>query len=150
MKSLFDKKTLEEFISRINKLERKSLPQWGKMNVSQMLHHCQKTFLIASGDMIPRINPLIKFLFGKQAKKQLLRDPQFKKNLPTFPEGKIVDQKEFDIEKEKLITLIKNFQQRGPEGLTKEPHAFFGKLTVEEWDSLQVKHLDHHLRQFGV
>jgi hypothetical protein len=150
MKSLFDKVTLEEFISRINNLDRKALPQWGKMNVSQMLHHCQMTFLIASGDMIPRINPLVKFFFGNAARKQLLNDKEFKKNIPTFPEGKIVGQKEFDVEKGKLITLIKNFQQRGPDGLTKEPHSFFGKLSVEEWDRLQVKHLDHHLRQFGV
>jgi hypothetical protein len=150
MDSLFDKQTSLGFIARINKLTPQSQALWGRMDVSQMLHHCQKTFLIASGDLIPRINPVIKFLFGKRAKKQLVSDPQFKKNIPTFPEGIIIDQKTFDTEKENLIALVKNFQQKGPEGLTSEPHSFFGKLTGSEWDTLQVKHLDHHLRQFGV
>jgi Protein of unknown function (DUF1569) len=34
--------------------------------------------------------------------------------------------------------------------LTQKPHPFFGALTVAEWDGLQWKHLDHHLRQFGA
>jgi len=38
----------------------------------------------------------------------------------------------------------------GPAGCTKHPHSFFGKLTPEEWAILSYKHLDHHLRQFGV
>ncbi|MBP9797478.1 MAG: DUF1569 domain-containing protein, partial [Chitinophagales bacterium] len=38
----------------------------------------------------------------------------------------------------------------GPTGVTKDKHPFFGKLSPEEWDTLTVKHLDHHLRQFGV
>ena len=29
-------------------------------------------------------------------------------------------------------------------------HAFFGKLTGEEWGRLMHKHIDHHLRQFGA
>ncbi len=35
-------------------------------------------------------------------------------------------------------------------GLSKDPHPFFGNLNSEEWDTLNWKHLDHHLRQFGV
>jgi len=29
-------------------------------------------------------------------------------------------------------------------------HPKFGKLTREEWGKLLARHLDHHLRQFGV
>ena len=38
----------------------------------------------------------------------------------------------------------------GPAGCTTHPHSFFGRLTPEEWAVLMYKHLDHHLRQFGV
>ena len=34
--------------------------------------------------------------------------------------------------------------------VTQDPHPFFGRMTGEEWDRLLWKHLDHHLRQFGV
>ncbi len=30
------------------------------------------------------------------------------------------------------------------------PHPAFGPFTKEQWGQLQYKHLDHHLKQFGV
>jgi hypothetical protein len=29
-------------------------------------------------------------------------------------------------------------------------HPFFGPMTAEEWGIISYKHLDHHLKQFGV
>lgn len=150
MKSIFNKAHSEEFISRINTLNHQTQPQWGTMNVAQMLTHCQKPIMIANGDLKPRKTPLVKFLFGKTAKKQLVNEPEFKKNLPTFAEAKVSDQRNFDAERARLVGLIREFQERGPSALTKDPHPFFGDMTVSDWDTLQVKHLDHHLRQFGV
>lgn len=150
MRSLFNKEHSLEFISRINTLSNKTQPQWGKMNVAQMLAHCQIPVKIATGQLTPKINPLVKFLFGKTAKKQLVNDPEFKKHLPTFSEAKIVDQRVFEQERTKLVQIIEDFQQKGPSGLTKNAHPFFGEMTISDWDTLQVKHLDHHLRQFGV
>jgi len=49
-----------------------------------------------------------------------------------------------------LSALLERFFENGPRGCTKHPHAFFGQLTPEEWARLMYKHLDHHLRQFGV
>jgi hypothetical protein len=150
MKNLFDKQHAEEFIYRINKLSPASAAQWGKMNVAQMLTHCQKPLEIAAGELRPKPNAVIKFLFGKRAKVQLLTAPEFKKNLPTFKEAIIVDARVFETEKNKLIKRIESFQQKGEAGITKAPHPFFGDLTTKEWNILQTKHLDHHLRQFGV
>jgi hypothetical protein len=150
MTSIFNKQHHQEFISRINTLNKQTQPQWGKMNVAQMLAHCQMPLKIASGELVPKINPIVKFLFGKTAKKQLVNDPEFKKNLPTFSEAKIVDERVFEQERARLIDLLEKFHQKGPAGLTKNAHPFFGTMTVSDWDTLQVKHLDHHLRQFGV
>lgn len=150
MESIFHKETAQKYIDRIHSLTPQTQAQWGKMNVAQMLSHCQAPIKIASGELIPKINPVIKFLFAKNAKKQLLNDPEFKRNLPTFREAKVVDQRVFSEEQTKLVNLIKEFQEKGPSGLTKEAHPFFGELKVNEWDFMQVKHLDHHLRQFGV
>ncbi|MBI2722318.1 MAG: DUF1569 domain-containing protein [Bacteroidetes bacterium] len=150
MKSLFNEKHTVEFIMRINKLHATTPAHWGKMNVAQMLTHCQKPLEMASGALKPKINKIIKWLFGKKAKAQLISNADFKRNLPTFSEAKIVDQKVFDMEKDKLIHLIEQFHKNGIKGLTKEPHPFFGDLSPQEWDLLQTKHLDHHLKQFGV
>jgi LPS sulfotransferase NodH len=49
-----------------------------------------------------------------------------------------------------LRGLIDRFAAAGPQGCTKNPHSFFGRLTPQEWATLMYKHLDHHLRQFGV
>jgi hypothetical protein len=40
MKTVFDKPTGEELISRINTLNENSTPQWGTTNIYQMLKHC--------------------------------------------------------------------------------------------------------------
>jgi hypothetical protein len=84
------------------------------------------------------------------AKKKLMADAPFKKNLPTAKSFLVKDERNFQAEKNKLLQLVDRFITQGESALTKEPHPFFGKLTTNEWDILQWKHLDHHLRQFGV
>ena len=149
MKSIFNAADSDEFIARIDKLTASSPALWGKMSVSQMLAHCQPVLQLAVGDLKLK-RAFIGLLFGSMAKKKLLKDETFEKNLPTFKEAKIKDDRNFEVEKTALKTLVKKVQKAGPEGLIKEPHPFFGKLTPEEWDQLNTKHLDHHLRQFGV
>jgi hypothetical protein len=150
LKSIFNKEHSEEFIERINTLNHQTQPQWGRMNVAQMLAHCQQSIRMASGDLKPTNAPVAKFLFGRLAKKHMLNEPELKRNTPTFREGKVSDKRDFETERTKLIGIIASFQQNGPGGLTKDPHPFFGEMSVRDWDTLQVKHLDHHLRQFGV
>lgn len=93
---------------------------------------------------------LIALFFGKMAKKVLTNEIHFKHNLPTDKAFIIVEQRKFEEEKLRLIEHVKRFSNDGSKGLTQEPHPFFGKLTSEEWDILQWKHMDHHLRQFGA
>ena len=60
------------------------------------------------------------------------------------------DAKDFEYEKNRLINYISQTQQLG-EGYfdQKESHSF-GKLNKTEWNNMFYKHLDHHLKQFGV
>jgi hypothetical protein len=37
-----------------------------------------------------------------------------------------------------------------PEGHKCLDHPFFGKMSAKEWATIAHKHMDHHLRQFGV
>ncbi|MFI5139987.1 MAG: DUF1569 domain-containing protein [Sphingobacteriales bacterium] len=149
MKSIFNLTDNAEFIERINSLSPSSQALWGKMNVGQMLAHSQTTLKLALGEMKLK-RAFIGRIFGKIAKKKILNDAAIEKHLPTFKEAKITDQRNFEEEKAKLLDLVKRFQKAGPDGLTKDPHPFFGALTPNEYDRLNTKHLDHHLRQFGV
>lgn len=150
MKSLFNQSDNRELIDRINKLNASTPAIWGKMNVSQMLSHSQAPLQVAFGELKLK-RGLISVLLGGIIKKKLMRDEKpFDRNLPTDKAFIIADQKVFEEEKRKLSELVQRFVLKGPSALTKETHPFFGKLTAHEWDVLQWKHLDHHLRQFGA
>ena len=130
-------------------LDAGSKPLWGKMNVAQMLHHCQFPFLVALGRKpLPKLNFLTKLLY-KSFKSAMYNDKLWRKNLGTPKEYKVVDQKEFNSEKESLITVIDDFFAEREREVW-DPHPSFGHFTHEQWGQMQYKHLDHHLRQFDV
>jgi hypothetical protein len=149
MKSLFNLSDCNEIISRINKLTPETKAVWGKMTVAQMVAHAQAPLLVAMSELKLK-QGIIGMLFGKMVKKQMVSAETFKKNLPTDKSFLVLNSRNFEEEKEKLLSLVKKFHDGGPTCITKDPHPFFGKMTIEEWDILQWKHLDHHLNQFGV
>ena len=62
----------------------------------------------------------------------------------------VADDRDFAVERQRLLESIDRFVAAGPEGCTKHPHFFLGPMTPEEWAVLTYQHLDHHLRQFGA
>ena len=149
VKSLFDPIDNLEIIKRINNLNEKMTPEWGSMTVSQMLWHAQRPLQVAHGELKIK-RGLIGLLFGKLAKKKVMGEKPLEKNLPTVPSFRNKEEPPFEKSKEDLIAIVRRFSEKGPEAIIKGPHPFFGNLTIQEWDILQWKHLDHHLRQFGV
>jgi hypothetical protein len=146
IKNLFDQPVKQEIIDRINKLTPESKPLWGKMNVAQMLAHCQMPLGVAVGKHKLKSNILLK-LIGPFFKKQLYNDQPFKHDLPTDKSFKIENPQPFESEKKYLLQMINDFSESG---MSDQPHPFFGKLTKEQWSRGTWKHLDHHLKQFGV
>lgn len=147
--SLFDPGDRALMLERIERLRPDAARQWGKMNVAQMLAHCQQPLRVATGEL-PLRRSLIGILFGRLAKRKLLAPAPWKPGLPTAPEFKVTDERDFAREKAALLERVRKFGEAGPAGLTKLPHPFFGPMTIGEWQALQWKHLDHHLRQFGA
>ena len=149
MKNLYEPETVDEVISRINKLQPATQPHWGKMDVAQMLAHCSATMDMASG----RLNPpriLLGRLIGPLFKTILINEKPFGKNGPTHKKLIISDQRDFVREQERLKNSVQQFHDHGEAGCTKRPHPFFGKLSAQDWSRGMYKHLDHHLRQFGA
>lgn len=149
MNSIFDKNTNDDFIKRINLLTQDSKPLWGKMNVSQMLSHCQAPIDVALGDLELKSNFIMRFL-GKLFKTKILNANKFKKNGVTVTEFLRNDNYEFEQNKVTLIEKISKFTTLGTESIKNSKHPIFGEMSIEEWDKLQIMHLEHHLRQFGV
>ena len=149
MKNLFDAIAFNEITERMNRLSPNSTAQWGKMKVAQMLAHCKEAFKVPLSERkIPRM--FMGRLMGWMMKTKLYNDSPWKKNLPTAPDFKIKDERDFNREKLELMNLVNKFHSAGPSGISKYPHPFFGKFTPEQWGMSMYKHLDHHLRQFGV
>jgi hypothetical protein len=83
-------------------------------------------------------------------KSKLYNDSPWKQNLPTAPNFIIKDERNVEHEKTELIALINRFYKAGPDGISKFPHPMFGTFTPDQWGMSMYKHIDHHLRQFGV
>ena len=114
-----------------------------------MLAHCNISVETAIGlKVIPRI--MIGRVIGTLIKSKAYNEKQFGKNSPTDKSYIFPENLNFEEQKIKLIASIQKFHDGGPTKTTSYPHPFFGKLTPEQWAVFQWKHLDHHLRQFGV
>ncbi len=147
VQSLLDPGVRETIITRINKLNPQSQPLWGKMKVSQMLAHLQMPLGVALGTHKLK-RTLFGRIFGPIAKPMLYNPKPFKKNLPTDPSFIMIkSEKDFEMEKDKVITMLNNFSESN---MVDEPHPFFGKLNKLQWSKGMWKHFDHHLQQFGV
>jgi hypothetical protein len=149
MKNLFQSEAVGEVISRVDKLQPATERQWGKMEVAQMMAHCSAALDMASGRLIlPRL--LIGRILGPFARPIYTNDKPLSRNSPTDKKLVVADQRDFSREQEQLKLRIRQFQQGGEAQCTKHPHPFFGPLTPQDWSRGMYKHLDHHLRQFGV
>lgn len=149
MKNIFNQADTVEILNRIDKLNPNSRPQWGKMDVAQMLAHCSSFHDIAMGETFPP-RGWLGVLIGTFVKPIFYNDKPLARNMSTIPTIMIIEEKEFETEKVKLKQKIITFQNNGPEKCTSHPHPFFGKLTPEQWGKGLYKHLDHHLNQFRV
>lgn len=149
MKHMYQSGILDEILSRINQLQPSSQSVWGKMSVGQMLAHCIVGLEVATGSKNPK-RVFLGFLFGRHFKKMILGEKDFNKNSPTDKSFIITKDCDFEEERQKLIKLIHVFVKNGPAGCSTRPHPFFGEMSPKEWSILMYKHLDHHLRQFGV
>ena len=148
MKSLFNPEAKQEIINRIEQLSPDAQHQWGKMVVAQMLAHCNEVMKVAKGEMIQPVT-LLGRIVGPFFRETLYNDVPFPKNSPTAPYFRIVNERDFNIEKQKLVSQVNEFHDLGHINMPKHNHPFFGKMTNEQWGLATYKHLNHHLEQFG-
>jgi hypothetical protein len=146
---IFSKKVADDLIQRINNLSDESMPLWGKMSVSQMLAHCNVSYEMVYEDKHPKPNGLMRIILKLLVKNTVVNENPYKKSKPTAPAFIIKGEKDFEEEKSRLTGFIQRTQGLGKKEFQGRESHSFGKLSVEEWNNMFYKHLDHHLRQFG-
>lgn len=149
VKNLFERETIDEVITRIDKLHPATQRQWGKMDVAQMMAHCSASLDMASGrHNTPRA--FVGRLIGPFFKSIYTNEKPFSRSSPTDPKLVVSDPRDFLREQEQLKLKVRQFHEGGETQCTRHPHPFFGALPPQDWARGMYKHLDHHLRQFGA
>jgi hypothetical protein len=149
MPDLFDPQQRQAILARLERLQPDTPRQWGKMDSAQMMAHCAAALEVATGEL-PRKQALIGVLLGWMVRRKLLGEEPFPRNSPTDPAFVYADPRDFAAERARLVAVIERFAARGPERAAEATHSFLGRLSGPEWGCMMCKHLDHHLRQFGV
>lgn len=146
MPMLHDEVYRSQIISRIGGLRRDTPRRWGKMSADQMLWHVSGGLLMALGQIdvpprkLPMPRPLVRFF--------VLNLP-WPKGVPTMPMFVASGSYDFESERARCLRLIdqlaaKRLDERWP------MHPLLGEVSGRDASRLQAKHLDHHLKQFGV
>ena len=144
---LHDPVTRESIRERVKKVSPASTRQWGKMSPDQMLWHVNQLLAeglgqVRFGPFTPPLPfPIVKFIAlnfrwpkGVQTRPDLLADDK-RPNL--------------EAERARCLDLLDAFAAKSLSDAW-PPCTAFGKMSGKEWSQLTAKHMDHHLKQFGV
>ena len=148
-KSLLDKECGETLVRRIQKLQPGSAPLWGRMTATEMLLHMNRIHEQMLTAPPVKKGTRLKQYIGRLFALYLL--PAFPKNVRTPKRNDTkgqIDASAFAEQQQKFIELVQRFPlHQKPIEL---PHPYFGDLNTKQWGLAGYKHVDHHLRQFGI
>ncbi|MDB5002039.1 MAG: hypothetical protein JWQ34_264 [Mucilaginibacter sp.] len=147
MKTILDKATRDELITRATTLTKNSTAQWGKMSIDQMLKHAILADEMYLGEKVYK-RRFLGYLLGQPILKAILKDEEpMRRNARTSPDFIVTETGgDVEAEKKKWINVLERYANYDKPQFT---HWFFGKMTKEQVGQLAYKHADHHLRQFN-
>lgn len=148
MKSIFESDVRKEILDRVARLKPDAKPAWGKMNCAQMVQHCARPLQASMGEMAvepkagPLRNPLLRYV--------VIYIMPWPKGVPTAPEFVPAAGGDLEASRQELSSTLERFAAHAARGAAFVDHPAFGALSTKHWGCLTWRHLDHHLRQFGV
>ena len=151
MKNLYDPGVQAEIKQRLGQLYPGSTKVWGKMSPHQAVCHLTDAFRMVMGErpIDFKSNVFLRTFVRFMVVTVPLPWPR---GVGTAPE---LDQErggtppeEFAADLDQLSTEIYRFVSKG--GRDMATHPIFGDLSRGEWSRWAYRHLDHHLKQFGV
>ncbi len=148
MPSLFDPNNRASILERISRLSPDRTPLWGRFTAPEMVCHvsCSLRHSLGELEAAPASGPLshaplnwLVIHVVPWPKGKGKSPPEFLATRPTTWQADIG----------RLRDLVRRFADRGP-AAPWPPSAVFGRISGRSWGVMEHKHLDHHLRQFGV
>lgn len=146
MPLLHDPAVRDAIETRLTALRQDSPRRWGTMSPAQMLWHINEFLAAALGEgaMPPQRArlplPIMRFL--------VLYLP-WPRSAPTNKGALAKESRDFDAERARCRALIAKFTSRPVDGAWPVDPTW-GAASGRFASKIQAKHLDHHLRQFGV
>lgn len=147
-KNLFDKVCCEQLLARIESLQPTTAPQWGTMTATEMLTHCNKVHQHLLGPSSSKKSTTAIQYLVRWTVLYLL--PKFPKNAKAPKQfiSKEVNEVDFENQKSEFAAILRRFPQHHLP--VTHHHPYFGSLNTRQWGLSAWKHVDHHLRQFGL
>ena len=147
MGSLLDAKDRESVLARLSRLKPDARPIWGRFTPGAMI--CHVTTGVGQGlgevELDPPSGPLTHWPLNWLA----IHVIPFPKNAAAAPDMLLRASTTFDADMATLRRMIQRYADQDPERKWPESRVF-GRISGRSWGVLQYKHLDHHLRQFGL
>jgi len=151
IEDMFNRAGKERMVARIHALTPESQPLWGKMTVAQMLAHTNVPYeIVHEPGKHARPGAIDRFFANLFAKAMVVGDKPYGRSGPTAPSFIIKDARDFKKEKARLLAYVEKTSKQGAAHYEGLENMAFGVLSAKQWNTLFSKHLDHHLRQFGV
>ena len=151
MVSIFDSAVRSTLERRVRALRADSPRQWGRMSAHEAVCHMSDAFKMAFGEkaVVARptaFRPMLRFI----ALRLPMKWPRGVKTLPEVQQGcGGTTPIEFERDRTELLALLARFSESGERSSVKD-HPIFGPMSTAQWGSWGYRHMDHHLRQFGV
>lgn len=148
MKSLWNPSARHDLLRRIDRVTPETRPLWGRMNASEMIAHVAAGMRLGLGELETRPR---RTLFRYWPLKHLfVYWVPFPRSAPA-PREMVTRAKPvtWDRDLAALRDCLERFGTRDRRGAW-PVHPVFGPLSARAWGALGWRHLDHHLRQFGV
>jgi hypothetical protein len=151
MPRILDTSSALELADRLSRLTAETPRRWGTMTAHEMLCHLADSFRGVMGERPVSMAP------ASPAKRRLMRfvalhvPLPWPRGIPTRPE---VDPKRsgtrplaFESDRQEVIALLRKFTSPAARY---QQHPMFGAMSRGEWMIWGYRHMDHHLRQFGL
>jgi hypothetical protein len=145
--TVFDRAAREELRRRMQNVGPDSRARWGKLSAPRMLAHLNAYSAMATGDL--KVKPLLSPLANPLGRWLVIYGMKWPRGAPTSPELLPAPSADWEAELVRFGEGLDRLGTRAPEGDWPR-HPAFGRMMGKHWGDLVHRHVDHHLRQFGV
>lgn len=150
MPTIFDPDSAKAIQSRIDRLALDARPLWGGMSAGQMVCHLTDSCKVALGETPTTLKPgILSNRFVRWLIISVFPLPRGKAK--TKPEFLLTRPADWEADRQVFRQYLDRVLIKGQDSQAKwNVHPSFGVMGTAQYGKLMYKHMDHHLRQFGV